>query len=355
MRALPLALLLVISSIFWIPTQARADSICHTPASSFNASLAVELGVCDASGNLMIKTVNGSTSATPGYTRIQDGTTTNLATVNGAAGADAQAATLTLATQSFNIGYNGTTWDRLRTANATTGIGQLLTTIAGPSGAQASVYGAAFAPTGIGASSALAALSYNMGYNGSTYDSFHTLNAPNQPGIQWVGQEPAKSTFSAISNNGAAQVVQSGVNASICNAAGTRTVRVRHVDFSGNSTAAGSMVLLFQITSTLYTGGTPTTMITASFDSANTAPATPTAATVSYSAAPAGGALTGYAYNAPYLFSPSSVGAPIVAIDFGTRNEEALALHTNQCLGIVLTGTVPTGAAFFAHFTSTEE
>ncbi|GAC1304857.1 MAG: hypothetical protein NVSMB19_16000 [Vulcanimicrobiaceae bacterium] len=89
----------------------------------------------DGTGSLVF--ANGRSVVAPAYTRIQDGAGSNLATVSGFA--DGATVPSALWTGAFLHGWNGASWDRIRTTNATTGIGQLLATIAGQDGTKASV------------------------------------------------------------------------------------------------------------------------------------------------------------------------------------------------------------------------
>ena len=87
-------------------------------------------GVDQGGGTSAILTASSTTGpggspATVAYTRIQDGNTTTLASIIGM-GLDGVSAGLNgLVSSSFSLGYNGTTWDRLRAIAGSLGVLQV--------------------------------------------------------------------------------------------------------------------------------------------------------------------------------------------------------------------------------------
>lgn len=90
--------------------------------------------------------------------------------------------TVELAVGAFGLGYNGTSWDRLRTAQAVSAgyqVGSLAVAICADNTRCADT--GAFANSDAGSvASQLAAASYGMGFNGTTWDRLHSRSGERQ-------------------------------------------------------------------------------------------------------------------------------------------------------------------------------
>ena len=110
-------------------TEGNTNYIKLNPSAYSGASSSVLVTIGGWITNPDIGSIAGGSTTTPSYTRIQDGTSTPVATVFSPTGDAVVAATGTgLMVNSFLNGFNGTTYDRIRTANgasATTGTGLL--------------------------------------------------------------------------------------------------------------------------------------------------------------------------------------------------------------------------------------
>lgn len=123
--SLTLALVLAVATPLSAANQFPSPNFSQAIGGTNSGGTAQQLVGCVPNADLVtcalqMSTTAGSTAA-PGYTRIQDGTTLALAAILTAADSTTNATPL-LASASFNYAYNGTTWDRLRTLNGATGL-----------------------------------------------------------------------------------------------------------------------------------------------------------------------------------------------------------------------------------------
>jgi hypothetical protein len=172
-------------------------------------------------------------------------------------------------------------------------------------------------------------------------------------GSQYVNSEGRKRTYSASLS---VAVAATATDVFTIYGSATAVVRIQRIEISGLATTAGGMVAQIIKRSAVNTGGTSTAMTAVPHDS-NSAAATATG--LGYTANPSGlGASVGAIRNIPLPFPLVANSIPPIAADFGSaRGGQSIVLRgVAQGVAINLQGgTVPTGATLQVSFEWTEE
>lgn len=175
-------------------------------------------------------------------------------------------------------------------------------------------------------------------------------------GVPYVSSEGIAATYRATVSDLAPAASATDVT-TICGSA-TKTVKVKYVQASADSTAAASLDFYVFLRTAVDTGGTSSIVVSTSADPTND-PAS-TAVVRSYTANPSalgtGVMIIGDHYAMP---AATSTGYPVTQWmeTFGTRNGKPLTLRgINQCVTFGFNGqAIPAGTIMYANWEWTEE
>lgn len=170
-------------------------------------------------------------------------------------------------------------------------------------------------------------------------------------GICWVGTEGGRATYFAHVT-GLAVAASATDIATLTSAAGA-VVRVTKVTVSGTQTVGSNARVNLVKRSTADSGGTSSTMVIGSFDSANPVAK---ATALAYTANPSLGTQVGFLETQVAAISVTAGTSQPLVWDFTTRNEQAPVLRgTAQQISVNLDGATLSGGTFNVDFHWTED